>query len=50
VIAYLIPRLSSYKVPRVVEIRGDLPREASGKIFKRRLRDQYKTPTDQVGR
>jgi long-chain acyl-CoA synthetase len=50
VIAYLIPRLASYKVPRVVEIRGDLPREASGKIFKRRLRDQYKTPTDQVGR
>jgi long-chain acyl-CoA synthetase len=41
VIAYLRERVASYKVPRVVEIRDDLPREASGKIFKRRLRDAY---------
>jgi long-chain acyl-CoA synthetase len=44
VIAYLAERVASYKVPRVVEIRDDLPREASGKIFKRRLRDAYLVP------
>ncbi len=34
-------RLASYKTPRVVEFSGSLPREDSGKIFKRRLRDPY---------
>jgi long-chain acyl-CoA synthetase len=34
-------RLAGYKVPRVVEFSDDLPREDSGKIFKRRLRDPY---------
>jgi len=33
--------LARYKVPRVIEIRDALPREDSGKIFKRRLRDPY---------
>jgi long-chain acyl-CoA synthetase len=33
-------RLASYKVPRVVELR-ELPRDASGKIRKRGLRDAY---------
>ena len=33
--------LSAYKVPRVVEFSDALPREESGKIFKRRLRDPY---------
>ncbi|AOH83279.1 long-chain fatty acid--CoA ligase [Sphingomonas panacis] len=33
--------LAGYKVPKVVEIRHDLPREDSGKIFKRKLRDPY---------
>lgn len=34
-------RLADYKVPRRIEIRGALPREDSGKIFKRLLRDPY---------
>ncbi len=34
-------RMASYKVPRHIEIRNGLPREDSGKIFKRRLRDPY---------
>jgi long-chain acyl-CoA synthetase len=34
-------RLASYKTPSVVELTGDLPREDSGKIFKRRLREPY---------
>ena len=39
--AYLRRHLADYKVPRVIEIGRDLPREDSGKIFKRRLRDPY---------
>jgi long-chain acyl-CoA synthetase len=33
--------LSNYKVPKHFEIRSSLPREDSGKIFKRLLRDPY---------
>jgi long-chain acyl-CoA synthetase len=33
--------LAGYKTPRVVEFVTDLPREDSGKIFKRRLREPY---------
>jgi long-chain acyl-CoA synthetase len=34
-------RLAGYKVPQVVVFDPELPREESGKIFKRRLRDGY---------
>jgi long-chain acyl-CoA synthetase len=34
-------RLASYKVPRVIELRDELPREDSGKILKRALREPY---------
>ena len=33
--------LADYKVPKHIEIARNLPREDSGKIFKRRLRDPY---------
>ncbi len=33
--------LAGYKTPRVVEFSESLPREDSGKIFKRRLREPY---------
>ena len=39
--AYLKSRIANYKVPRVVEFQAELPREDSGKIFKRRLREPY---------
>ena len=39
--AYLKERIANYKVPKVVEFQADLPREDSGKIFKRRLREPY---------
>jgi long-chain acyl-CoA synthetase len=39
--AYVREHLASYKTPRVVEFSGSLPREDSGKIFKRRLREPY---------
>jgi long-chain acyl-CoA synthetase len=38
---FLRERIADYKVPRVVEFSDALPREESGKIFKRRLRDPY---------
>jgi long-chain acyl-CoA synthetase len=40
---YLRQRLANFKVPRDIRILEVMPREASGKIFKRRLRDQYST-------
>jgi long-chain acyl-CoA synthetase len=39
--AQLKTSLADYKVPKHLEIQADLPREDSGKIFKRRLRDPY---------
>ena len=39
--ARLKASLADYKVPKHVEISSHLPREDSGKIFKRRLRDPY---------
>ncbi len=39
--AYLGRHLARYKVPKVVEFSGALPREDSGKIFKRKLRAPY---------
>jgi long-chain acyl-CoA synthetase len=38
---YLQERIANYKVPRVVTFHAELPREESGKIFKRRLRAPY---------
>jgi long-chain acyl-CoA synthetase len=39
--AQLKVALADYKVPKRIEIQSNLPREDSGKIFKRRLRDPY---------
>lgn len=39
--SFLRDHLARYKVPKVVEFRAELPREDSGKIFKRKLRDPY---------
>ena len=39
--AWLRDRIAGYKVPRVVTLHEALPREETGKIFKRRLRDPY---------
>ena len=37
---YLATRLANFKVPRIV-ISGTNPREDTGKIFKRRLQQEY---------
>ncbi len=39
--AYLRERIAGYKVPRLFEFQRGLPREDSGKIFKRKLRAPY---------
>ena len=41
--AWLAPQLSRVKMPRQIDFRADLPREPTGKLFKRLLRDDYKT-------
>lgn len=41
VLEYLRARLASYQVPRTVVIDERLPREESGKIMKRKVRDRY---------
>ena len=38
---FLRDRIANYKVPRIVEVHQQLPREDTGKIFKRKLRDPY---------
>ena len=38
---WLRERISGYKVPRIVTLHEQLPREDTGKIYKRRLRDPY---------
>ena len=35
-------RLAHYKCPRTVDFVTQLPRDDNGKIYKRRLRDQYR--------
>ncbi len=39
--SYLAEHVADFKVPHVVEFHDDLPREDSGKIFKRKLRDPH---------
>ncbi len=38
---FLRPRIAGYKMPKLVDFKRDLPREDSGKIFKRKLREPY---------
>jgi long-chain acyl-CoA synthetase len=38
---FLRGRIGAYQIPKRIEFRQDLPREDSGKIFKRKLRDPY---------
>ena len=38
---YLYTRLAKYKCPRTIDFTDELPRHATGKLYKRLLRDQY---------
>lgn len=39
--SYLAERLARFKVPKVIVFDDDLPREATGKLMKRRIRQRY---------
>ncbi|WP_088311161.1 acyl-CoA synthetase [Novosphingobium sp. B 225] len=39
---WLAPQLSRVKMPRQIDFREQLPRELTGKLYKRLLRDEYK--------
>ena len=39
--AFLTGRIAGYKHPRLVVFHDSLPREDTGKIFKRKLREPY---------
>jgi long-chain acyl-CoA synthetase len=47
--AYLSGKLANFKVPRTIVFRETLPREDTGKIFKRRLREEFSSATTAVG-
>jgi long-chain acyl-CoA synthetase len=41
--AFCRDHLAHFKCPRSVDFVSELPREDTGKIFKRKLREQYRT-------
>jgi len=42
---YVRTNLAGYKAPRVIDFREELPRSASGKLYKKPLRDEYLAAT-----
>jgi long-chain acyl-CoA synthetase len=42
-IEYCRARLAHYKCPRTVDFTAALPRQENGKLYKRLLRDAYRT-------
>ena len=49
IMAYSRERLAGFKCPRAVEVVDALPRNASGKVLKRELREQVKAARDAEG-
>ena len=47
--AYLGGQLSRVKMPRQIDFRSELPREATGKLYKRLLRDEYRAAAEVQG-
>jgi fatty-acyl-CoA synthase len=41
-LGYLATKLARMKLPRVIEFRAELPREANGKLYKRKLKDEFR--------
>jgi fatty-acyl-CoA synthase len=46
--AWLGPQLSRVKMPRQIDFRAELPREPTGKLFKRLLREEYRAAAAQL--
>ena len=42
-LAFAASRLAKFKLPRTIEYRDELPRDPNGKLYKRKLRDEYWT-------
>ena len=40
-LTYCRSRLAGYKCPKSVDFEPELPRDANGKLYKRRLRERY---------
>ena len=40
-LAFCREHLAAYKCPHSIEVRGELPRTEAGKLYKRRIRDEY---------
>lgn len=47
-LAWCRERLASYKCPRSVDFRDELPRTDGGKLSKRKLRDEYWTESHRI--
>jgi fatty-acyl-CoA synthase len=41
-LAFLGAKLARLKLPRQIDFRAELPREANGKLYKRKLKDEYR--------
>ncbi|MDH4172015.1 MAG: acyl-CoA synthetase, partial [Acidimicrobiia bacterium] len=48
-IAHCRSRLANYKCPRAVDFVDRLPRADNGKLYKRRIRDQYRARATEAG-
>lgn len=48
-IAFCQARLSKIKCPKSVDFRASLPRSATGKLYKRRLQDEFRAGTGTAG-
>lgn len=44
--SFLSARIAGYKVPRRVELVDELPREATGKLYRRKLRDAFRQQSE----
>jgi long-chain acyl-CoA synthetase len=47
--SFLAAKIAGFKIPRTILFRAALPREDTGKIFKRRLRDEFLTSSAPAG-
>ncbi|GAA3720236.1 fatty-acid--CoA ligase FadD4 [Gordonia hankookensis] len=47
-LAYVRSRLAGYKCPRAMDFVASLPRDPNGKLYKRRLREQYWSDHDSL--
>jgi long-chain acyl-CoA synthetase len=41
ILAFLSDKIAKFKTPKSVDFTNDMPRDPSGKLYKRKLRDPY---------